>query len=119
MNRLFLPKRMRYRLTSKSKTPLLLLGTLLLILSLISAGITIRQRLDIEQINLLSNRELLTAKIAAKKSPKNSEIYKELHSEVSSSYREERKKHSSLFTLTLTLFFIGSVVLKVRKNLVE
>ncbi len=117
MNRLFLPKRMRYKLTSKSKTVLLLLGTLFLIASLISASITIIQRRDIEHINLLSNRELLTAKIAAKKSPENRDIYKELHSEVSSSYREERKKHLSLFTLTLTLFFIGSAVLKVRKNL--
>lgn len=117
MNRLFLPRTLRFHLSPRVRTLFLVVGILLTTLGGLLSVYTVKQRKDIDAIPLLSNKELLMLRVAGRKDPEKKEEYISKQSELSRRYVEERGRHNELFTGSLLMILAGTFILKVRKNL--
>jgi hypothetical protein len=117
MNRLFFPKKMRLKISHTLYRSLLVLGVLFLLIGSILFGLVIQNRQQIEDVNLLANKNLLMLRIAAKRDETKREEYYAYAESLSREYRNKRGKHAPYFMGAVTFILAGALSLKIRKNL--
>ncbi len=108
---------MRHHLSPNVRKIMMIVGISLILIGAIGAGMSVFDSRTIAQNDFLTNSELLAMRSEAGENPEVLATYTKKRTEMSNSYRSARKNQTFIVTFAMSALVMGSLLLKVRKNL--